>query len=44
MEAVSPSNCTESAPERLVPLIVTVVPPPVGPEAGLRPLKVAGAM
>src|ERR1700733_5015129 len=38
--ALTPSNVTMVAPERLVPLIVTTVP--TGPEAGLKLVIVGG--
>ena len=42
--AVVPPMVTEVAPVRLVPVIVTGVPPTVGPEVGLMLVKVgAGA-
>ena len=37
-------NLTAVALARLVPVIVTVVPPPVGPAAGLTPVTVGAAM
>jgi hypothetical protein len=36
-------NSTAVAPVRFVPLIVTVVPPPVGPEDGLTAVTVGAA-
>ena len=36
--ALAVPNLTLVAPARLVPVIVTLVPPPVGPEAGLIPV------
>ena len=38
--AATPPMVTEVAPVRLVPVIVTLVPPATGPEAGLILLKV----
>ena len=40
--AVAP-NVTAVAPVKLVPVIVTVVPPAVGPAVGLTPVTVGAA-
>ncbi len=40
MTATAPPKSTLIAPPRLVPLMVTLVPPAVGPEAGTTPLTV----
>jgi hypothetical protein len=40
--AAVPPNVTDVAPEKPLPLIVTLVPPAVGPETGLM-LVIAGA-
>jgi hypothetical protein len=37
-------NLTAVAPERAVPVIVTLVPPAAGPEAGLTPVTVGPAV
>jgi hypothetical protein len=42
-EAVVPPNATDVAPVKLVPVIVTVVPPVVGPEFGLMLVTVGTA-
>ena len=36
-------NLTVGGPAKLVPVIVTAVPPPVGPEVGLMPVTVGVA-
>jgi hypothetical protein len=41
--AVAEPNCAAVAVERPVPVIVTVVPPTVGPADGLTPDTVGGA-
>jgi hypothetical protein len=41
--AAAPPNVTELAPLRLVPSIVTVVPPAVGPVVGLKLVSVGAA-
>lgn len=41
--ALDPPNLTPVALARLVPVIVTTVPPSVGPDAGLTPVTVGGA-
>ena len=41
--AAVPPKCTAVAPVRLVPVIVTEVPPAVGPEAGEIALTAGGA-
>ncbi len=41
--AVTLPNCTAVAPAKLVPLIVTAVPPAVGPEMGLIPVTAGAA-
>ncbi len=38
-----PPNCTAVAPVKLVPVMVTVVPPAVGPLVGEIPVTVGGA-
>jgi len=35
-------NVTPVAPVKLLPVIVTTVPPPVGPEPGLTPVTLGG--
>ena len=42
--AGTPPNDTAVAPSRLVPVIVTVVPPPLGPDVGLTPVTVGTPM
>jgi hypothetical protein len=42
--AATPPIVTPVAPVKFVPVIVTLVPPPVGPEIGLMALTVGGAM
>ena len=41
--ALDPPNLTALGFARLVPVIVTLVPPSVGPDAGLMPVTVGGA-
>ena len=41
--ALDPPNLTALALARFVPVIVTTVPPSVGPDAGLMPVTVGGA-
>ena len=41
--AAVPPKDTAVAPVKLVPVIVTCVPPASGPEAGLRPVTVGAA-
>ena len=43
-EAAVPPNETPVAPRRFVPVIVTVVPPPLGPDVGLIPVTVGPPM
>ena len=38
--AATPPNVTAVAPVKLVPVIVTLVPPATGPEPGLTPVTV----
>ena len=38
-----PPKLTALAPVKSVPVMVTTVPPAVGPEAGLTPVTVGGA-
>jgi hypothetical protein len=42
--AAAPPIVTPVAPVKFVPVMVTLVPPPVGPETGLMALTVGGAM
>ena len=42
--AAAPPIVTPVAPVKFVPVMVTLVPPPVGPEIGLMALTVGGAM
>jgi hypothetical protein len=42
-KAVAAPKCTAVAPEKLVPVIITVVPPAVGPASGLILVTVGGA-
>jgi hypothetical protein len=41
--AATPPKSTAVAPVKPVPLMVTLVPPPTGPELGLTPLTTGGA-
>lgn len=41
--AAVPSNMTLMAPVKFVPVIVTVLPPEVGPEPGLTDVTVGGS-
>ena len=43
-EAVAVPNLTEVAPLRLVPLMVTLVPPAVGPAAGPTPVTLGAGV
>ena len=42
--ALTVANLTEVAPVKLVPVMMTVVPPATGPTAGLSPVTVDVAM
>ena len=44
MAAATAPNFTPVALERLVPVMVTLVPPPVGPEVGLTELTTGPAL